>query len=96
MAPADRFRKAGGNPKVIMHITQPGVILEWLESGLAAATLLPSSEVDARKLSHCHVVDVFPSPQVFYPALVKMPSTPYLPEIMEIVAQGYPIARKSV
>ncbi|WOZ78245.1 LysR family transcriptional regulator [Kosakonia sacchari] len=92
----DLFRKAGGNPKVIMHITQPGVILEWLESGLAAATLLPSSEVDARKLSHCHVVDVFPSPQVFYPALVKMPSTPYLPEIMEIIAQGYPIARKSV
>lgn len=92
----DLFRKAGGNPKVIMHITQPGVILEWLESGLAAATLLPSSEVDARKLSHCHVVDVFPSPQVFYPALVKMPSTPYLPEIMEIIAQGYPIAHKSV
>ncbi|AGN85623.1 LysR family transcriptional regulator [Enterobacter sp. R4-368] len=92
----DLFRKAGGNPKVIMHITQPGVILEWLESGLAAATLLPSSEVDARKLSHCHVVDVFPSPQVFYPALVKMPSTPFLPEIMEIIAQGYPIPRNSV
>lgn len=92
----DLFRKAGGNPKVIMHITQPGMILEWLESGLAAATLLPSSEVDARKLSHCHVVDVFPSPQVFYPALVKMPSTPFLPEIMEIIAQGYPIPRNSV
>lgn len=88
----DLFRKAGGNPKVIMHITQPGVILEWLESGLAAATLLPSSEVDATKLSHCHVIEVFPSPQVFYPALVKVPAMNWLPEIMEIIAQGYPFA----
>lgn len=88
----DLFRKAGGNPKVIMHITQPGVILEWLESGLAAATLLPSSEVDATKLTHCHVVEVFPSPQVFYPALVKVPAMNWLPEIMEIIAQGYPFA----
>jgi hypothetical protein len=63
----DLFRKAGVNPNVIMHITQPGMILDWLESGLAAATLLPSSEVDATRLPHCHVVDVFPSPQVFYP-----------------------------
>jgi hypothetical protein len=73
-----------------MHITQPGVILEWLESGLTAATLLPSSEVDASKLTNCHVVDVFPSPQVFYPALVKIPATNWLPEIMEIIAHGYP------
>lgn len=87
----DLFRKAGANPRVIMHITQPGVILEWLESGLEAAALLPLSEVDAGKLSHCYVVDVFPSPQVFYPALVKLPSTPWLPEIMDIIANGYPL-----
>ncbi|POT56646.1 LysR family transcriptional regulator [Citrobacter amalonaticus] len=86
----DLFRKAGANPKVIMHITQPGVILEWLESGLEAATLLPSSEVDPDKLSQCYVVDVFPSPQIFYPALVKLPATPWLPEIMEIISRGYP------
>ncbi len=30
-----------------MHITQPGVILDWLEDGLEAATLLPTSEVNA-------------------------------------------------
>ncbi|STT56573.1 LysR family transcriptional regulator YnfL [Klebsiella pneumoniae] len=67
-----------------MHITQPGVILDWLEDGLEAATLLPSSEVNAEKLPHCYVVDVFPSPQIFYPALVKLPSMPYLP-----AADGY-------
>ena len=88
----DLFRKAGGNPKVIMQITQPGVILEWLESGLEAATLLPSSEVDPAKLQHCYVVDVFPSPQVFYPALVKMPAVNWQPEIMQIIAAGYPFA----
>ncbi|MEO3990561.1 LysR family transcriptional regulator [Pseudocitrobacter cyperus] len=86
----DLFRKAGVNPNVIMHITQPGMILDWLESGLAAATLLPSSEVNAARLPNCHVVDVFPSPQIFYPALVKMPAANWVPEVMELVAEGYP------
>ena len=56
----DLFRKSGVSAKVIMHITQPGVILDWLEDELEAATLLPSSEVNAEKLPHCYVVDVFP------------------------------------
>ena len=66
------------------------MILDWLESGLQAATLLPSSEVEADKLSQCYVVDVFPSPQIFYPALVKLPSMPYLPALMDIITHGYP------
>ncbi|MFP5596818.1 LysR family transcriptional regulator [Kluyvera sp. 142486] len=86
----DLFRKAGVNPKVIMHITQPGVIIDWLESGLAAATLLPSSEVCAEKLKNCYVVDVFPSPQIFYPAMVKIPAVNWCPQVMELVAEGYP------
>lgn len=86
----DLFRKSGVSAKVIMHITQPGVILDWLEGGLEAATLLPSSEVNAEKLPHCYVVDVFPSPQIFYPALVKLPSMSYLPALMDIIAGGYP------
>ncbi|MFE8101982.1 LysR family transcriptional regulator [Brenneria goodwinii] len=86
----DLFRKGGVNPNVLMHITQPGVILDWLESGLEAATLLPSSEVDSSKLQHCHVLNVFPSPLVFFPALVKTPATPYMTELLEIVERGYP------
>ena len=73
-----------------MQVTQPGVILDWLESGLEAATLLPASEVDARKLSHCHVVDVFPSPMVFFPALVKTSMAPYTQEVMDIIKEGFP------
>lgn len=67
-----------------------GVVLDWLESGLEAAILLPSSEVGADKLSQCYVVDVFPSPQIFYPVLAKLPPMLYLPALMDIITQGYP------
>ncbi|ELU4644626.1 LysR family transcriptional regulator [Escherichia coli O66:H5] len=92
----DLFRKTGVTPEVLMHISQPGMIIDWLESGLAAATLLPSSEVDATCLRHCHVVDIFPSPQLFYPAMVKMPATNWIPEVMEIIAAGYPCNMNTV
>ncbi|MBP2154261.1 DNA-binding transcriptional LysR family regulator [Erwinia rhapontici] len=62
----DHFRKGGVNPKIIMNISQPGVILDWLESGLEAAALLPSSEVDPAKLNNCHVVDIISAPQIFF------------------------------
>jgi DNA-binding transcriptional LysR family regulator len=88
----DLFRKGGVDPHVIMHITQPGVILEWLEDGLAAATLLPVSEVTDRQLKNCHVLDIFPSPQIFFPALVKTTATPYMKELMEIIEAGYPFS----
>ncbi|NDJ56270.1 LysR family transcriptional regulator [Enterobacteriaceae bacterium 4M9] len=88
----DQFRKGGVSPQVIMHITQPGVILDWLESGLAGATLLPSSEVDATKLHNCHVLEVFPSPQVFFPAIVKTPGMSCIQELMDILEEGFPFA----
>ncbi len=89
----DNFRKGGVNPNVIMHIAQPGVILDWLESGLEAATLLPQSEVSVHKIKNCLVLDVFPSPQVFFPAMVKTTGVPWLQEFMDIVSQGYPFAQ---
>lgn len=84
------FRNGGVMPKVIMHITQPGAILDWLETGLEAVTLVPASEVNAAQLTHCHVIDIFPEPQVFFPAMVKMTVTPYIPELMDIISEGYP------
>lgn len=89
----DLFRKGGVDPKVIMHITQPGVILEWLEMGLEAATLLPESEVNPALLSHSHVLDIFPSPMVFFPAMVKTATTSYITELTDIVAEGYPFTQ---
>ncbi len=91
----DHFRKGGIYPQVMMHITQPTIILDWLESGLQAATLLPSSEVDSSKLRHCHVLEVFPSPLVFFPSMVKMPVTPYMKEVMELIQHGYPFPLSS-
>lgn len=88
----DQFRKGGISPRVIMNISQPGVILDWLESGLEAAALLPSSEVDANKIQHCHVVEIVPSPQIFLPAMVKMSVASYMKEMMEIVKNGYPFS----
>jgi len=89
----DHFRKTGIQPNVIMHISQPGVILDWLESGLEAVALLPASEVDAAKLTQCHVVDIFPSPQIFFPAVVKMAATSYMTELMDVVESGYPFTQ---
>lgn len=86
----DHFRSSGASPDVIMSVTQPGIILDWLDNGLQAATLLPASEVDAARLRHCCVLDVFPAPQVFYPALVKTPAMPYNAELLQIIAEGYP------
>lgn len=86
----DNFSKGGVNPNVIMHIAQPGVIIDWLESGLKAATLLPESEVDASRLENCFVLDVFPSPQVFFPAMVKTIDMPWLQEFLGLLEQGYP------
>ncbi len=86
----DHFRKGGVNPNVIMSISQPGVILDWLESGLAAAALLPASEVDPAKLGSCHVIDILSAPQIFFPAVVKMSVASYMKELMEIVRSGYP------
>jgi hypothetical protein len=49
--------------------------------------LLGSGCIEANKLPRG---GCFPSPQVFYPALVKIPAMNWLPEIMEIIAHGYP------
>ena len=86
----NQMRKAGVQPNVMMHVSQPGVILEWLESGLVAASLLPASEIVAERLPHCTVLEITPAPQVFYPSIVKLTTAPYLREVMELIEVGYP------
>ncbi|WP_230492597.1 LysR family transcriptional regulator substrate-binding protein [Martelella alba] len=86
----DHFRKGGIEPHIVMNISQPGVILDWLESGLKAAALLPASEVDPARLAHCRVYDIQAAPQIFFPAMVKMSVVSYMKEMMDIVQSGYP------
>ena len=88
----DHLRKGGVQPNVVMHISQPGVIIDWLNSGLAAAACLPASEVEAVRPEECHVVELYSAPQIFFPAVVKMASASYMTELMDIVEKGYPFS----
>lgn len=71
-----------------MHITQPKAIIDCLESGLEAVSLLPASEVDARRLEKCFVILLAPSPDIFFPAMVKMSAMSEISEITDILRDG--------
>jgi DNA-binding transcriptional LysR family regulator len=75
-------------PNIIMHITQPKAIIDCLESGLEAVSLLPASEVDARRLEKCFVIPLAPSPDIFFPAMVKMSAMSEISEITDILRDG--------
>lgn len=62
----DKMRKSGVVPNILMHVSQPNVIVDWIESGVEAAALLPASEVRPEDLQHSCVVRVMPDPQVFF------------------------------
>ncbi|MEF2074685.1 LysR family transcriptional regulator [Consotaella aegiceratis] len=77
----EHFRKSGVDPHVIMSISQPEVILEWLESGLDAVAILPSSEVIAENLKACRVISIVHAPLVFFPSIVKLTTTSFPEEL---------------
>ena len=86
----DQLLKSGTTPQVIMHVSQPSVIVDWIESGIEAAALLPESEVCPSQLHNSVLVRVSPDPQVFFPALVKLTTTPEIRGLEEVMANGYP------
>ncbi|MBA4707723.1 LysR family transcriptional regulator [Aquitalea aquatica] len=86
----DHMRKGGVEPHIAMHVSQPGLLLEWLESGLQGAALLPSSEIKTEKLHHAKAMEIFPAPQIFFPSIVKLTTTSHMKELMDLVEQGYP------
>ncbi|WP_048994243.1 LysR family transcriptional regulator [Klebsiella pneumoniae] len=81
----DLFSESGKYPNIIMHITQPKAILDCLESGLEAVSLLPASEVDAGRLEECHVIPLASSHKIFFPTMVKMSAMPDISEIADIL-----------
>lgn len=85
----DHLHGLGKNPDVLMNISQPRVIIDMLESGLAAATILPASELQGVRLEHCVAVHLHSAPPIFCPALIKMQATPRFDEVMEILEEGY-------
>lgn len=86
----DLLSESGKYPNVIMHITQPKAIIDCLESGLEAVSLLPASEVDAGRLNQCCVIPLAASRMLFFPAMVKMSTTPEIKEVAQVIHDGYP------
>lgn len=82
----DRLHKNGG-AHVLMQVSQPEAILDWLASGLQAATLLPASEVKAVDPATCAVIPVRPDPQVYFPTIVKATETTLPADVASLLAQ---------
>ncbi|GLU30203.1 LysR family transcriptional regulator [Trinickia caryophylli] len=89
-----KLREVGIRPNVVHYISQPGVILNLIESGLPAAALLPASEVDPGRWPQCEVIEIEPRVDVFYPSIVKLTAAPHVPEVMDIVDEGYRFSEK--
>ncbi|MGE5872962.1 LysR family transcriptional regulator [Klebsiella quasipneumoniae] len=85
----DSISKNGTFPNVIMHITQPNAIIDCLESGLEAISLLPESEVNANRLQACQVIQLGQHPTFFFPTMVKLTTTADIKEINDILLEGY-------
>lgn len=85
-----QFRKGGRQPNIIMRVSQPHMVLDWLSGGLEAACLLPTSEVCTRPLRGYRVFDIFPPPLVFFPSVVKLTTAPHVPELLSLLERGYP------
>ncbi|AVY96152.1 LysR family transcriptional regulator [Microvirgula aerodenitrificans] len=86
----EQLRTLGVVPKTVLHVSETGYVLDLLNNGLEGVALLPASEVDLARLPNCHVVDVYPSPVLFFPAVVKLTTAPAMPELMDIIKAGYP------
>jgi hypothetical protein len=86
------MREGGVEPNVMMYATQPDAILNWLQAGMVAATLMPESELRGHELSQCTRFVISPGVDVFYPSIVKLTVSSYLKEVVELVEDGYPFA----
>jgi len=84
----DRLERASGDLKAVMSVSQPSVILDWIETGLDCASILPASEVDQEKWKHCRVFTISSTFAAFYPSIVKMSASSHMAAVMDIVKDG--------
>lgn len=80
------LRKAGIEPHVKMHVSDPCVAVEMLETGTVAAVFVPASEVVPSRSGRFIAVDVQPSPLVFVPSAVRLSIAPDMPEVQDIIS----------
>lgn len=82
----DQLRKSGIHPDVKMHVSDPAIAIEMLESGIAAVVFLPESEAMASRSGQYICVDIFPSPLIFTPVAARLATGIDMPEIREIIS----------
>lgn len=90
----DRLLKAGIDANVVMHVSDPSLVVSMLEDGLEAAALLPVSEVDPDGLRNCRVLDITPTPLFFSPCFIKLASAAPVEEVMELLKDYSPRPRE--
>ncbi len=81
----DQIRKLGIHPNILMHVSQPQMVIDLLESGLQAATLLPESEVNSQNLKRCTLISLNSQLSVFHPAIVQLSTGVIHQEIDDVV-----------
>ncbi|PLR33022.1 LysR family transcriptional regulator [Chimaeribacter californicus] len=80
-----QLRKLGVQPNIIISGNEPRIVFDMLSQGIEAASLMPASEVPEQVKNFCYVVDIYPTPNVFFPSFVKLAATPQQPELMNIL-----------
>ncbi|PLR40190.1 LysR family transcriptional regulator [Chimaeribacter coloradensis] len=82
----DQLRKLGVQPNILISGNEPRILFDMLAQGIEAASLMPASEVPEPVRESCYVVEICPSPALFFPAFVKLAATPQQAALMESVA----------
>jgi DNA-binding transcriptional LysR family regulator len=82
----EHLRKSGILPNVQMHVSDPVVAIEMLESGIKAVVFLPESEVIPSRSGNYVVADIEPSPLVFVPVAARLSVNVEIPEVLEIIS----------
>lgn len=76
-----QLRKAGIQPNVKMHVSDPVIALEMLDSGIEAVAFIPASEAIESRSDTFACVDISPSPLQFHPVAARLSTGVEIPEV---------------
>ena len=82
----DHLLKAGVHPNVKMHVSDPSMAIEMLETGTEAVVFLPESEVVLSRSGKFNSFEIAPNPLVFTPVAARLSTNIDMPEVHEIIA----------
>lgn len=76
-----QLRKAGIQPNVKMHVSDPAIALEMLDSGIEAVAFLPASEAMESRSGAFACIDISPSALQFHPVAARLSTGVGIPEV---------------